>query len=116
MKEVIDLTVPIQAHGVEVTKLELRRPTAVECRAIKALPYKMDKDESINLDMDVAAKYIAVCGHIPPSSVNQLDVADLNNAAWTVAGFFMTPASPSTTTSSPSSTTSPGSGNPTQSM
>lgn len=93
MKEVIELAVPIQAHGVEVTTLELRRPTVVEVRQIKALPYKMDKDEAVTLDMDVAAKYIAVCGHIPPTSVNQLDLADLNNAAWTVAGFFMKPAS-----------------------
>ena len=48
--------------------------------------------------MDVAAKYIAVCAGIPPSSVNQLDLADLNTLSWAVAGFFMSAASaPSTT-------------------
>ncbi|TRO33870.1 phage tail assembly protein [Pseudomonas putida] len=93
MKEVIELAVPIQAHGVEVTKLELRRPTVTEVRKIRALPYKFDKDEALSLDMDVAAQYIAVCGHIPPSSVNQMDLADLGKAAWAVAGFFMKPAS-----------------------
>ncbi|MFG0849609.1 phage tail assembly protein [Pseudomonas sp. FYR_2] len=93
MKEVLPLSAPIQAHGQEVSVLELRRPTVVEVRTIKALPYKMDKDEAVTLDMDVAAKYIAVCGGIPPSSVNQLDLSDLNNAAWTVAGFFLAPAS-----------------------
>lgn len=113
MKEVLNLSAPITAHGEEVTVLELRRPTVQEVRAIKALPYKMDKDEAVTLDMEVAAKYIAVCAHIPPSSVNQLDLADLNNAAWTVAGFFMAPASAKSDTSSPSSTTSPGSGNQT---
>lgn len=93
MKEKLELAVPILAHDQEVKVLELRRPTVQEVRAIKALPYKMDKDEAVTLDMEVAAKYIAVCAHIPPSSVNQLDLSDLNNAAWTVAGFFMTPAS-----------------------
>ncbi|MEH6412822.1 phage tail assembly protein [Pseudomonas sp. CGJS7] len=113
MKEIIPLSEPIQAHGEEVIQLELRRPTGVEIRQIKGLPYKMDKDESITLDMDVAAKYIAVCGQIPPSSVNLLAPYDLNNAAWAVAGFFLTPASAKSKASLPSSTTSPGSGSPT---
>ncbi|MCO7594273.1 MULTISPECIES: phage tail assembly protein [Pseudomonas] len=93
MKEVVKLSVPIQAHGEEVAELEVRRPTVQEVRNIKALPYKMDKDEAVTLDMDVAAKYIAVCAAIPSSSVNQLDLSDLNNLAWIVAGFFLTPAS-----------------------
>ncbi|MNU03322.1 hypothetical protein D3C72_2473020 [compost metagenome] len=67
-------------------------------RTIKALPYKIGKDEEVSLDMDVSAKYNAVCAGIPPSSVNQLDLADLNALSWMVAGFFMTAASaPSTT-------------------
>lgn len=87
------LSAPIQAHGEEVSSITLRRPTVPECRAIKALPYIIDKEESVTLDLEVAAKYIAVCGAIPQSSVNQLDLHDLNNLAWTVAGFFLTPAS-----------------------
>ena len=113
MSEVLKLSTPIMAHGEELTVLELRRPTVQEVRAIKALPYKMDKDEAITLDMEAAAKYIAVCGVIPSSSVNQLDLYDLNNAAWTIAGFFMESASAKLKASSPSSTTSPGSGSPT---
>ena len=98
MSEVIELSTPIQAHGEEVAKLELRRPTVVEVRKMKALPYKIDAEDAVSVDMDVAAKYIALCGHIPPSSVDQLDLADLNSAAWRVVGFFMKPASaPSTT-------------------
>jgi len=94
----IPLSAPIIAHGEELTELTLRRPTTQEARAIKALPYKIDADEAVSLDLDVAAKYIAVCAAVPPSSVNQLDLADLNSLAWVVAGFFMSPASkPSTT-------------------
>lgn len=98
MSDSVKLQVPIEAHGDSLTELNLRRPTVQEVRAIKALPYKIDKNEEVSLDMDVAAKYIAVCAGIPPSSVNQLDLADLNTLCWQVAGFFMTPAS------SPSST------------
>lgn len=88
------LAVAIQAHGEEVTELELRRPSVVEVRKIRALPYKIDQDESVTLDVDVAANYIVVCAGIPSSSVNQLDLADLNQLAWIVAGFFLKPASP----------------------
>nr|WP_276583587.1 phage tail assembly protein [Pseudomonas sp. RIT-PI-S] len=87
------MSAPIQAHGEQLSELTLRRPTPQEARAIKVLPYKVDKDEAISLDLDAAAKYISVCAGIPPSSVNQLDLADLNTLAWQVAGFFMMPAS-----------------------
>ena len=98
MSDSVKLQVAIEAHGEPVTELTMRRPTVQEVRAIKALPYKIDKNEEVSLDMDVAAKYIAVCAGIPPSSVNQLDLADLNSLSWAVASFFMSAAStPSTT-------------------
>lgn len=94
MSEPIKLAQPIEAHGEQLTELTLRRPTVQEVRAIKAMPYKLDKNEDVYLDMDVAAKYIAVCAGIPPSSVNQLDLSDLNTLAWAIFSFFMTSASP----------------------
>jgi hypothetical protein len=98
MTGAVKLQVAIEAHGEPLTELTLRRPTVQEVRAIKALPYRIDKNEEVGLDMDVAAKYIAVCAGIPPSSVNQLDLVDLNALSWAVAGFFMSAASaPSTT-------------------
>lgn len=93
MSDIVKLQLPIEAHGDQLSELTLRRPTVTEVRAIKALPYRIGKDEEVSLDMDVAAKYIAVCAGIPPSSVNQLDLADLNSLSWAVAGFFMTAAS-----------------------
>ena len=94
MSDTVKLRVAIEAHGEPLGELTLRRPTVQEVRAIKALPYKIDKSEEVSLDMDVAANYIAVCAGIPPSSVNQLDLADLNGLSWAVAGFFMSAASP----------------------
>ncbi|WP_256831726.1 phage tail assembly protein [Pseudomonas sp. Pse1] len=88
-----ELSKPIQAHGEEVASITLRRPTVPECRAIGKLPYVIAKDESVTIDLDVAAKYIVICGAIPAPSVNQLDLNDLNGLAWAVAGFFLTPAS-----------------------
>ncbi|MGC5702348.1 phage tail assembly protein [Pseudomonas sp. NFXW11] len=93
MSSIIKLQVPIEAHGEPLAELSLRRPTVQEVRAIKALPYKIDKSEEVSLDMDIAAKYIAVCAGIPPSSVNQLDLVDLNTLSWAVASFFMSAAS-----------------------
>jgi len=93
MSHVQKLQAAIEAHGEPLTELTLRRPTVQEVRAIKALPYKIDKNEEASLDMDVAAKYIAVCAGIPSSSVNQLDLSDLNALSWAVAGFFMSAAS-----------------------
>lgn len=87
------LAAPIQAHDEEVLAVTLRRPTVDEVRKIKALPYKIDKNEEVTLDMEAAAKYIAICAGIPSPSVNQLDLFDLNNLAWAVTGFFMTAAS-----------------------
>lgn len=93
MSDLIKLSQPIEAHGEQLSELTLRRPTVQEVRAIKSLPYKIDKTEDVSLDLDVAAKYIAVCAGIPPSSVNQLDLSDFNSLSWAIAGFFMTSAS-----------------------
>ena len=96
------LNTPIQAHGEEVTSITLRRPTVAECRAIKMIPYIIGKDDEVSLNLDVSAKYIAVCGAIPAPSVNQLDLADLNSLAWSIAGFFLTPASETPAETAPS--------------
>lgn len=93
MSRTFTLSAPIQAYGEQRTELTLRRPTTSECRAIKVLPYKIDKNEDVSLDLEAAAKYIAVCAGIPPSSVNELDIHDLNTLSWEVAGFFLTKAS-----------------------
>ncbi|WP_308583501.1 phage tail assembly protein [uncultured Pseudomonas sp.] len=93
MSEVVKLSAPIEAHGAQLSELTIRRPTPQEARAIRGLPYKIDTDEAVVIDLEVAAKYIVVCAGIPSSSVNQLDLADLNSLSWKLAGFFMTPAS-----------------------
>lgn len=92
------LVAPITAHGEELTELQVRRPTPVECRAIKAFPYTLNENGTPSVETEVAAKYLAVCCAIPPSSVNQLDLHDLNKLSWMVVGFFLRPASEDSTT------------------
>lgn len=87
------LHVPIKAHGEELQVLDIRRPTTQEVRAIKALPYTLGDNSMPVVEPDIACKYLAVCAGIPQSSIEQLDLADLNALAWLVVGFFMTPAS-----------------------
>lgn len=87
------LFVPIKAHSEELHELQIRRPTTQEVRAIKALPYTLSENSMPVVEPDIACKYLAVCAGIPQSSVDQLDLADLNALAWVVVGFFMSPAS-----------------------
>lgn len=105
MTEVVKLDVPIEAHDEQLTELTLRRPTVAEVRKIKVLPYKVDQNEDAVLDMEAVGKYIAICAAIPPTSVNQLDLADLNKLGWMLFGFFMSAASKPSPTLSQSPTT-----------
>lgn len=95
------LHTPIQAHGEELKELTLRRPTTLEARTIKVLPYTLAENNMPIAEVEAAAKYIAVCAGIPPSSVNQLELHDLNQLTWLVIGFFLSPvkAPPASTAS-----------------
>ncbi|KXQ37842.1 hypothetical protein AUQ02_11620 [Escherichia coli] len=61
------------------------------CPSIPAVwyPYQMNQDESVRLLAHVVSKYIVRLAKVPQSSVDQMSPADLNAAAWLVAGFFL---------------------------
>ena len=108
-KEKFTLSEPIKAHGETLHELSVRRPTTEECRAIKAFPYVLGDTGLPVAEPEAAAKYMAVCCAIPPSSVNQLDLHDFNNLAWQIIGFFVnskpkTPAKESSESSEQPST------------
>ena len=88
-KEKFTLSEPIKAHGETLHELFVRRPTPEECRAIKAFPYVLGDTGLPVAEPEAAAKYMAVCCAIPPSSVNQLDLHDFNQLAWKIIGFFV---------------------------
>lgn len=88
------LTASIIAHGETVSKLDLRRPSPNEAKKIGRLPYVfLDDKGRMTPDMSVIPDYIVVCAGIPASSVDQMDLFDLNQLAWAIVGFFNTPAS-----------------------
>ncbi|MCP1289819.1 phage tail assembly protein [Chromobacterium sp. S0633] len=90
----IPLSAPITAHGEEITELVLRKPTTAESRAVGVLPYRIGAANMPEINVPASCQYISKCAGIPPSSVDLLDVADLNAACWAVAGFFLNPGSP----------------------
>lgn len=94
----IKLSKEIEAHGETLDELDVREPTPADVRAIKSLPYALDREENVHLRPDVVAQYIARLAGIPPSSVDQIDLVDFNSICWTVAGFFLTRASQTPTT------------------
>lgn len=83
------LTKPIKAHGQEVSEVTLRRPTPKEVRQIGRVPYWLLESGQATPNMAVMADYLVVCLGIPESSVDQLDLVDLNTLSWLVAGFFL---------------------------
>ena len=76
MKE-LELKKPITAHGETLSVLEFDEPTGKDVREL-GYPYQMNQDESVRL-----------LAKVPQSSVDQMSPADLNAAAWLVAGFFL---------------------------
>lgn len=87
------LATPITAHGETLSEITLKRPTAAQAREIGVLPYRVAEDGVPQPLIAPACRYIAVCSGIPPSSVDQLDITDLNALAWEVVGFFVNGAS-----------------------
>ena len=82
------LSKPIKAHGEEIHVLELREPTGKDVREL-GYPYQLNKDDSVKLLAGVVASYLTRLADIPPSSVDDMNPADLNAAGWLVASFFL---------------------------
>ena len=83
----MQLSSPIQAHGETLSALELRKPTVKELRAAGA-PYRISRGGEVTVDYEACARLIAAICAIPPSSVDLMDTADFDEAAWKVVGFM----------------------------
>lgn len=91
VKEIVPLSAPVTAHDQEINALELRRPTPQDVREIKHLPYTLGADGGAEPTTDVAMAYLSRLAAVPASTINQLDITDLNQAIWVVVGFFFKP-------------------------
>lgn len=85
---------PVDAHGEAMDELKLREPTPADARVIKALPYWVAPDESVQINATACAQYIVKCAGIPMGAVDQLDLGDFNKLCWVIVGFFMKQDSP----------------------
>lgn len=83
----IKLSKPIQAHGEEVTELEIQEPTTGDLIDLGD-PMSISDDSSITFKNDVIAKYISRLAKIPMSSVRELSRSDFTECKTVVAGFL----------------------------
>lgn len=74
----VKLQYPIQAHGEELSELELRRPRVKDLRAMDAATGDVAK---------TAALIGALCG-LTPKEVDGLDCEDFARVGQAVAGFL----------------------------
>jgi hypothetical protein len=103
----IPLSKPIVAHGETLSELVLRRPTVKELRAC-GQPYRVSGGggggASVQADYDAGAKLIAAICAIPPSSVDEMDPGDFDDACMILVGF--TKPAPRAASASASASTS----------
>jgi hypothetical protein len=107
---IIHLTKPIQAHGAEVTQLDIREPNGGDVAAC-GFPFRFftgaDNEVSILPEGPAITAMIARLGNIPRGSAVQLNLADWMECMNAVFSFF----GQSVPTSSSGASILPGSGN-----
>ena len=86
-KTIVTLNRAIEAHGKEITALELREPTVEDVQRL-GYPYTISTDGGVRLEPKVVGAYIARLAVIPGSSVAQLSIAGFQRIQVSVLGFF----------------------------
>jgi Phage tail assembly chaperone proteins, E, or 41 or 14 len=110
----VQLTKPIQAHGAEVSEIEMREPNGGDIAAC-GYPFRFITGDDGGMQVLPEAKAIAAMisrlGNIPLGSVGQLSLGDWQACMSAVLSFFGEQAQ----ISSNAALISPGSGNGTRS-
>lgn len=81
------LSRPITAHGETLAALVLRCPTVKELRKSGA-PYRLAAGGGVAVDYDACASLLSAICAVPPSSIDQLEAGDFDEAAWRLVGFM----------------------------
>jgi hypothetical protein len=110
----ITLNEPIQAHGKDITELDLRKPNGGDIRAC-GYPFSItpNEDGTVTIHPQAAPIHamLARLANVPPSTIAQLTAPDWNAASMELLSFFGTSIQ---ARSSSAASTSLGSGNGTQ--
>ncbi len=89
----VTLSKPIEAHGEQVSKLEIREPTGRDLR-VHGNPFRLvmatkdGQDPYPVFDAAVCAALLSELAGIPPSSVDQMSMIDTMNAQYAIFGFI----------------------------
>lgn len=87
----VTLSKSIQAHGEDVTELELREPTGEDVIAI-GYPYLIligdDDSQAMEIRPKIIARYVGKLAGIPPSAINKVTPGDFSRLTGAVMSFF----------------------------
>lgn len=94
MSHTYKLTTPIKSGDKEITELKYREPTVRDLEAIGGFFYTVDPDTSGIVV--TPKKVISLLGQItednlPPSTIRQMSVKDLDALRWILLRFFPNP-------------------------
>lgn len=91
----VTLKKAIQAHGEDISELELQDPSFEQIQKI-GLPVASDSNGNFTVNAQIALKYVPELSGVPPSSLKLLGAYDINQLCWAVWRFFMIPPGDST--------------------
>ncbi|HGW6102662.1 TPA: phage tail assembly protein [Citrobacter werkmanii] len=86
----VTLSKPIQAHGDEISVLELEVPSFEQMQKL-GTPVKLDAAGDYTVNTAVALRYVPELAKVPPSSLKELGPYDLDSLCWAVWRFFAIP-------------------------
>lgn len=91
----VPLSKPIEAHGEPISELVFREPTGGDiARCGNPVIYNpaTESIDDVRFDEAKMNKMIATLAGVPLSTVEKLPAHDWSICAWTIAGFFLMPA------------------------
>jgi hypothetical protein len=89
---VVKLRKSIIANGDEVNELKFREPTAGDierCGNPVIIDMLSGDTPKMTFEAKSMTQMMAMLAAVPPSTIRQMHPRDWNNAAWTLASFFM---------------------------
>jgi hypothetical protein len=90
-QKTIQLSKPIQAHGKEVSELQLREPTVEDVMEV-GYPFLImmsdGKDTGVDLRPKVIVQYVSRLAGIPMSSAKSISLSDLSKVQTEIMSFF----------------------------
>jgi|SRR5882724_9448661 len=88
-KVIINLEVPVQAHGETLKAMEFRRPTGKDLMQMPVHPVTINWDTGEVIPIPSAMGQVMVMlAAVPPSTIASMDSEDFTACAYALASFF----------------------------